>query len=170
LNDTLWNNPFDLAFENFVAGIRDLLVPIMMDIRKFGLKSYHLRKHSARVVDFYRRVIEKPSSDHELIATYRKRFLRYRDSLFTFLERDNVSWNNNTAERALRHFAVQRKISGAFSSTGANHYLRLLSIAQSCRFQAKSFLGFLLSGITDVDSYWEARRRSARLDADLEQD
>ena len=56
-----------------------------------------------------------------------------------------------TAERALRHLAVQRKISGAFSEKGAGDYLRLLSIAQTCRFQQKSFLGFLLSKSTNVN-------------------
>jgi hypothetical protein len=59
--------------------------------------------------------------------------------------------------------AVQRKISGVFSSKGANHYLRLLAIAQTCRFQNKSFLGFLLSGCVDVDEYSEGRRRQANL-------
>jgi Transposase IS66 family len=35
-------------------------------------------------------------------------------SLFSFIENDGVPWHNNAAERALRHLAVQRKISGAF--------------------------------------------------------
>ena len=51
------------------------------------------------------------------------------------------------------HLAVQRKISGSFSEKGAYDYLRLLAIAQTCRFQRKSFLGFLLSRSTNVDEY-----------------
>jgi hypothetical protein len=62
-----------------------------------------------------------------------------------------VPWHNNAAERALRHLAVQRKISGAFSEKGAGDYLRLLAIAQTCRFQGKSFLGFQLSKATSVE-------------------
>ena len=93
------------------------------------------------------------------MGKYKKRFERYKDSLFTFLEHDGVSWNNNAAERAIRHLAVQRKISGAFTTKGANHHVRLLAVAQTCRFQEKSFLGFLLSGLKDVDSYKESRRR-----------
>jgi len=62
------------------------------------------------------------------------------------------------AERALRHLAVQRKISGAFSEKGARDYLRLLAIAQSCRFQRKSFLGFLLSKSKNVDEYQDRSR------------
>jgi hypothetical protein len=56
------------------------------------------------------------------------------------------------------HLAVQRKISGAFSEKGAGNYLRLLAIAQTCRFQRKSFLGFLLSKSTNVDEYRDRSR------------
>ena len=80
--------------------------------------------------------------------------------MFCFLHDDAVAWNNNAAERALRHLAVQRKISGAFTEKGAENYLRLLGIVQTCRFQAKSFLGFLLSGLKDVDRYKETRRHN----------
>ncbi|MDV3348063.1 transposase [Leptothoe sp. ISB3NOV94-8A] len=74
-------------------------------------------------------------------------------SLFTFLEYDSIPWHNNTAERALRHIAIQRKISGYFFETGANSYLTLLGIMQTCKFQEKSFLKFLVSGEKDVDAF-----------------
>ena len=54
--------------------------------------------------------------------------------------------------------AVERKISGAFSEKGASDYLRLLGIAQTCRFQRKSFLGFLLSKSRNIDEYKERAR------------
>ena len=91
-------------------------------------------------------------------ARYRKRFERYKESLFSFIEDDGIPWHNNIAERALRHLAVQRKISGAFGEKGAVQYLRLLGIAQTCRFQRKSFLGFLLSKSRDIDEYRERSR------------
>jgi hypothetical protein len=49
--------------------------------------------------------------------------VRYRESLFRFLEQDGIPWNNNTAKRAIRHLAVQRKISGALNWRGAVDYL-----------------------------------------------
>jgi hypothetical protein len=61
------------------------------------------------------------------------------------------------AERAIRQLAVQRKISGRFYKRVAPQYLRLLAISQTCRFQEKSFLKFLLSKETDVDSFRRAR-------------
>ena len=163
LNDDLWKNPFNDEYEQFVSSVRDVLVPIFEDIQRFGLKALHLRKHQKQVDRFYRDTICGGSASHEIIVKYQKRFERYRNSIFSFLGSDGIPWNNNAAERALRHLAVQRKISGVFSSKGANHYLRLLAVAQTCRFQNKSFLGFLLSGCVDVDEYSEGRRRQANL-------
>jgi hypothetical protein len=94
----------------------------------------------------------------EVTQKYQKRFERYRDSLFTFLSLDGIPWNNNTAERGLRQLAVQRKISGAFFEEPTSHYLLLLGIAQTCRFQEKSFLKFLMSGEADVDSFRSGKR------------
>ena len=79
--------------------------------------------------------------------------------MFLFLEEDSVPWNNNTGERAIRHLAIQRKISGFFFKSFASRYLVLLGIAQTCKFQEKSFLKFLLSGEMDVDSFRPLRRR-----------
>jgi len=91
------------------------------------------------------------------VRTYQKRFDRYRESLFTFLTLDNIPWENNMAERAIRQLAVQRKISGLFFKRVAPQYLLLLAISQTCRFQEKSFLKFLLSKETDVDQFRRTR-------------
>jgi predicted RecB family nuclease len=158
LNDDLWKNPFDDELEGFVAAVRDLLVPLLEDVQRFGLKARHLRKHRSRVDRFYRDMITGQASVRDTTARYRKRFERYKESLFSFIESDNVPWHNNAAERALRHLAVQRKISGSFSEKGAGDYLRLLAIAQTCRFQRKSFLRFLLSKSKNVDEYRDRSR------------
>jgi hypothetical protein len=162
LNDDLWKNPFNTEYESLVSAFRDLLTPILNDAERFGLKARHLRKHEKAVERFYERVILDAAPQSEVTACYVKRFIRHRDSLFTFLNNDGVPWNNNAAERALRHIAVQRKISNSFSVQGAQQYLRLLGSAQTCRFQDKSFLRFLLSGSHDVDAYQETRRGHSR--------
>lgn len=158
LNDDLWKNPFDEEFEHFVLVVRDLLSPILEDVQRFGLRVRHLGKHRNRIERFYRQEITRQVPVRETTARYRKRFERYKESLFSFINYDGVPWHNNVAERALRHLAIQRKISGAFSEKGAAQYLRLLGIAQTCRFQQKSFLGFLLSKSTDIDEYRERSR------------
>jgi hypothetical protein len=53
--------------------------------------------------------------------------------------------------------AIQRKISRTFFKNVASQYLLLLAIAQTCRFQDKSFLKFLLSKERDVDQFRRSR-------------
>ncbi len=157
LNDDLWKEPFNTEFENFVLNVKNLIVPILSVVEKRGLKTRYLKKFQKSVEKFYSDVIVDKSYNSDLIATYQKRFIRYKRSLFTFLEKDGIPWNNNMAERAIRHLAIQRKISGHFSESVAPKYLLLLGIMQTCRFQNKSLLKFLLSGEKDVEAFKKSR-------------
>jgi Transposase IS66 family len=159
INNDLWKNPFDREFEAFVVEIRNLIVPIIQAVHKYGLKTRHLAKFERGVDRFYRRNIADRQYQSEPSTKFHKRFERYRDSLFLFLKADGTPWENNMAERAIRQLAVQRKISGFFYEDGALQYLRLLGLAQTCRFQEKSFLRFLLSGGKDVDEFRMKGRR-----------
>jgi len=150
---------FGETLNKHVGAVRDLLVPIFADVDRYGLKTRHLHKHRKAVDRFYGTYIERGETECELVAKYQKRFSQYSESIFRFLEVDGLPWNNNTAEQAIRHLAIQRKISFSFSASGADEYLPRLGIAQTCRFQDKSFLRFLLSGEKDVDAYVKRRRR-----------
>ena len=157
LNDDLWKAPFDNEFEAFIVEVRAFLVPILSAAGKYGLKKRHFNKFQTPVDRFYARHVDDVEYHSELTVKYQKRFARYRESLFTFLDHDGIPWNNNMAERAIRHLAVQRKISGSFFPRFIPSYLTLLAIAQTCRFQGKSFLRFLLSQQQDIDSFKERR-------------
>ena len=158
LNDDLWKFPFDEEFQEFVSQVKDLIVSILLAIDRWGLKANRLYKFKKEVDRFYAKVIEDREYAADVTKKYQKRFARYRESLFRFLDEDGIPWNNNTGERAIRQLAVQRKISGSFYPQGAMDYLVLLGIAQTCRFQDKSFLQFLLSKKIDVDGFQSARR------------
>lgn len=153
INDDLWNNPFDTDYEVFLLEIKKFILPIFEAVYRYGLKKRHLKKFKKEVDKFYKYNIFNRDYQSELVIKYQKRFERYQDSLFTFLEYDSIPWHNNTAERALRHIAIQRKISGSFFESGATSYLTLLGIMQTCRFQEKSFLKFLVSEEKDVDAF-----------------
>ena len=153
LNDDLWLYPFDSQYETFVSEVRNLIIPIMEAVQKYGLKKRHLQKFMKRVSAFYVRTITGKRYTSELVIKYQKRFIRYRDSLFTFLQHDGIPWHNNTAERALRHIAKQQQISMNFHEAATHEYLRLLGIKQTCRFQNKSFFQFLLSRERDIDQF-----------------
>lgn len=153
LNRDFWKNPFDREYEMFMQEIRNLLIPIMETVQKYGLKKRHLHKFSKQVEDFYDHIILDKRYKSELTIKYQKRFARYQESLFTFLEYDDTPWHNNTAERAIRHLAIQGTISGKFYESFIPSYLRLLGIRQTCRFQEKSFLKFLFSREVDISQF-----------------
>jgi predicted RecB family nuclease len=158
LNDDLHESPFDTEYENFLLEIRNLIIPIMETIQKYGLKKSYLKKFKKEVDKFYLKVIFDRRYKSDLVLKYQKRFTRYRDSLFTFLEQDEIPWNNNLAERAIRHLAIQRDNSSPWHESATRNYFILLSIQQTCRFQGKSFFNFLFSGEIDIDQF-EARKR-----------
>mgnify|MGYP001584163990 FL=1 len=74
--------------------------------------------------------------------------------LFTFLEHDNVPWNNNNAEYAIKQFVDYRmRIKGTITENGLEAHLILLSIYQTCNYNGINFLKFLLSKEKDIDKF-----------------
>ena len=159
LNDDIREHPFDKEYEAFVLEVRDLILPIMEAVQQYGLKKQHLHGFMKQVDDFYTRVIIDEQYKSDLVCTYQKRFIRYRDSLFTFLEMDDIPWNNNAAERGIRPFAIQRELSSPFHASVLRNYLVLLGIRQTCRFQDKSFFKFLFSEETDLENFGAGTHR-----------
>jgi Transposase IS66 family len=100
----------------------------METVQNYGLKRRYLRKFEHQVDIFYRTVIVDKPYKSDLVLTYQKRFIRYKDSLFTFLTEDGIPWHNNTAERAIRPFEIQRDVSKSPLYEATTHaYLALLS-------------------------------------------
>ena len=164
LNDDLWQNPYNAEFEIFVLNLKNLILPIFETIEEYGLKKNKIQKYRKNVEHFYELNIINETYQTDLVIRYQKRFKRYKDSLFTFLDGNDIPWHNNTAENAIRHFAKQRDASGSMFEEPASDYLRLLGINQSCRFQGKSFLKFLLSGEKDISKTTAPRhRKNSRL-------
>jgi hypothetical protein len=123
----------------------------MEAVQKYGLKRRHLFKFMKQVEQFYEKTIVDKSYKSELAVKYQKRFIKYRKSLFTFLQHDEVLWHNNTAERALRHVTRQQQVSLIFFENVTHDYLRLLGIRQTLKFQGKSFFKFLFSREKEVN-------------------
>lgn len=158
LNNDLTEAIFDTELEKLVLDVRDLIIPIMECIQKYGLRQRYLRKFQENVERFYKKSIIDVQYKSDLAAKYQKRFIRYKDSLFTFLEKDGISWHNNPAEWAIRPIAKQRAVSSSFTASAIEDYLVFLGIRQTCRSQNKSFFKFLFSGETDLDQF-EVRKR-----------
>jgi predicted RecB family nuclease len=153
MNDDLWKSPFDSEYQEVVKNFKDLIVPIIEAVHLYGLSKPHLGSFSVQIDAFYEEMISGRVYQSEIAQKYQKRLKKYKDSLFTFINHDGIPWNNNMAERALRHLVVQENISKTFYKSVFPDHLLLLGIMQSCRFQHKSFLQFLISGKKDVDAY-----------------
>lgn len=154
LNDDLLRHPYDDELKGLVHGFGHLLGRIITTVDRHGLKRRHLLKHEGDTERFFTALTRQQFSS-EIAEGYRKRFLKHRKEMFTFLEHDGVPWNNNNAEHAVKCFAQYRTISeGLMTESGLKDYLVLLSIQQTCQYRGISFLRFLLSGEKDIDQYW----------------
>jgi hypothetical protein len=153
INQDVKANAWDAELKDLASKFGKLLRTIIATIDLHGLKSRHLRRHSKAVEAFYEMVRGREFRS-DVADGYRKRLMKNRDTLFTFLAYDGVPWNNNNAEHAIKKFAAYRETAdGLFTETGLNSYLVLLSVFMSCEYKGVSFLKFLLSGQTDIDAF-----------------
>jgi hypothetical protein len=153
LNNDLLKQPFNEELKGLVQEFAMLLKPMIETIDRFGLKAYFLRKHKIFVERFYKELSQRDYQS-EIAVHYKKRFEKNRDKLFTFLDYDDVPWNNNNAEHAIKAFAELRNvIGGASTENGIREYLTLLSICETCKYKGISFLEFLRSGEKNIDEY-----------------
>ena len=154
-NQDIVSNPWDEELKSFASTFGSLLRVAVATIDQYGLKQRHLGKHR-RDVDRFFQTAAAEAFHSEVAEGYRKRLLKYRDKLFTFLDHDGVPWNNNNAEHAVKGFAYYREVAdNLLTEVGLNQYLVLLSIHQTCKYKGVSFLKFLLSGQTDIDAFCE---------------
>jgi transposase len=80
------------------------------------------------------RSLERPD-ERRLLKRYRK----YRDGLFVFLHREDVSPTNNISERYLRPTVIHRKIMGCFrSGWGAEAYAAMASVIHTAGLAGRS--------------------------------
>jgi hypothetical protein len=153
LNEDVRKHPFNDEVTEIAQTFGALLRPIVATIDRFGLRSYHLGKHEKAVMSFYK-ALNGRNYETDVAIGYRKRFTKYCDRLFIFLDQDGIPWNNNNAEHAIKALARLRNTFGSNSTPkGLSEYLVLLSISETCKYKGISFLNFLRSGKLDVDTF-----------------
>jgi hypothetical protein len=157
INDDVFKNPFDEELKSLARGLTDVLCPIVEAIDKFGLKKRNLGKYK-KPADQYCSTIVANDYTSEFAKSYQQRIMKYADRMFTFLEYDGVSWNNNSAEHAVKRYAILRR---CFATTtmanGIGEYLVLLSICETLRRNGFNFLEFLQEKDLDVNRFIEER-------------
>jgi hypothetical protein len=151
INDDILKNPFDYEMKELGKDFTALLTPIIETIDKYGLKKRHLHKHEKEVQGFFKK-LEIRGYDSELARNFQRRFVKYKEKLFLFLNYDGIPWNNNNAEHAIKRFVFLRNIiNGLSTEESIKEYLVLLSICETLRLNNKSFLKFLVAKSVDMN-------------------
>ncbi len=159
LNGDFLNHQLDFELKKIVMEFGSILRSIIATIDKYGLKNKHLNKHKKDVDKFYSNVI-LTTFESEYALAYQKRFIKYKEKLFHFLECDNIPWNNNNAEHSIKPFAKWRKkISKNLTKQNIENHLTLLSILQTCKYRGLNFFEFLKSGETSIEKFSTSIRR-----------
>ena len=79
-----------------------------------------------------------------------KRLRRYRDEWLVFLYNEDVEPTNNQAERQIRPFVLQRKISaGNRSEWGAALQARIMSVFSTAAQRGLSFIDLLVKALAE---------------------
>ena len=128
MNDDLLKNPFNEELKFITQNFTGLMQRIARTIDRYGLRKYRLNKYNKDVERLLGQLTDFRFQS-EIGLYYQERFNRNRDKLFAFINYDNVSWNNNNAERAIKLLATHtnRKIN-LFSENRMREYLQIMSI------------------------------------------
>ncbi|MCH7534260.1 MAG: IS66 family transposase [Bacteroidetes bacterium] len=87
---------------------------------------------------------EEINQQHKELVSFKKRMLKYRDYLLSFLHYPDVPPDNNGSERAIRNVKVKQKISGQFKSmAGAIQFAILRSITDTAIKNGQNVLNAL---------------------------
>ena len=154
--------PFNEEMVDIAHRFAALLRPMVETIDRFGLQARYLRKHKRAVKRFYVDLSEK-NYQTSVATAYKKRFEKMREKLFTFLNYDSVSWNNNNAEHAIKAFArLRRVIRSSSTAKTIQEFLVLLSLSETCKYKQVDFFDFLRSGEVNLGRFADRPKTSTK--------
>ena len=158
LNSAIFEHPFDDELKQLAANFAGVVKPIIDAVDRRGLKKRFLSKFRNSIDRFYKGLVD---DDSGLAASKLvERLQRNRNKMFTFLDFDDVPWNNNNAEHAVKAFAlIRRVINGLTTERCLRDTLVLLSVCETCKCKNIDFLDFLRSGSKDIDDFAMSRRK-----------
>ncbi len=150
INEDVLKHPFNEELTFVAKRFGTLLREIVETIDRYGLKKRHLAKHKRSTERFFADVAALQCAT-EVSSALKKRIEKNKDKLFTFLDYDNVPWNNNNAEHAVRAFTRLRNVMITSTPKGTSEYCALLTVQQTLRCRGMSFLDFLRSGKIEIN-------------------
>jgi len=127
MNRAILDNPFDHELQSITSPFGAILRAIVATIDEHGLKRRHLQTHANAVRTFFD-TLEDHSYESDAAKALQERLVRNRDRLFTFLDHNGVSWNNNLAENAIKRISAYREDVGRnIKQEGLTDHLVLLA-------------------------------------------
>lgn len=87
-------------------------------------------------------------TEHPDALRLQKRYRKHHDKLWVFLERDDVPFDNNASERALRPAVIHRKVTGGFrTEAGAAAYALYRTIEDTARKRGQPLFDALFAAV-----------------------
>jgi len=153
MNNDLLANQFNEEYKELVSDFGKLLKKVIETVDEYGLQKKYLENHITDVEQFYNKILGSEYKT-DLAVAYQKRLKRNKGKLFNFIHYDNIPWNNNNAENAIKPLAKYRtRAKGLLREQGLKDYLILLSIQQTCVYRGINFLDFLKSKEKNINKY-----------------
>jgi predicted RecB family nuclease len=152
LNNAILDHPYDEGLKQLAGNFASVVKPIIETVDRRGLKKRFLGKFRNSIDRFYKGLVDDDPG--EAAGKLVDRLQKNRNKMFTFLDFDDVPWNNNNAEHAVKAFALLRRvIDGLTTEKGLRDTLVLLSVCETCKCKNVDFLDFLRSGSKDIDDF-----------------
>lgn len=115
-------------------------------VRDGTMQRSTFRRHASGLRQRVKALLEegRDECDHSRTAGTCKALLKVFAALWLFVDNENVEPTNNSAERAVRHPVLMRKLSlGTQSAFGSRFMERILTTHATLRSQQRDVLGFL---------------------------
>ena len=162
IDDDLLKNPLDEELKLIAKEFTAVLKQIIETVDRFGLKKRHLQKHK-RTVHRFLSSVQSRELTSPVANSYKQRFEKTGNKMFTFLGHDGIPWNNNHAEHAIKRFAKYRRVfDGLFTEESLIEYLTLASVLTTCEFNNLNPLRFLLSEEQSLDGLQRLAKTKSR--------
>ena len=150
MNEDMRIEPFNQELKDITRYFGELVRNIIDTVDKHGLTHERIKSHKPDVSHYFDK-LKSTVFETEIAIKLKKRLIGNMNELFTFLDFDNIPWNNNNAEHAIKAFAkIRNVISGTTNEVGIRDYMVLLSISQTCAYKNIDFVDFLISDKTII--------------------
>ena len=118
----------------FAPAFQLLLREALQLTRARGKLPPDVYEHSVEAVQLSAQHLLDMETNHEEGRALQRRYHRHWDKLWVFLEREDVPFDNNASERALRPAVIHRKVIGGFrTEEGAEAYALYRTIEDTAR-------------------------------------